>query len=184
MIRKLHSAGSSVILATLVEILPELPLSGKAQEEVSRAYVGTKICIKNKLTETASGCFHLHSEEPLFHQLIAMSGTSLLRARRPELLERSFGKVVDIFGWNNLSPAEQVQKLLDLPMEELRAKVGRQIPIGPMVDGDVIPEITTFHALANDAEAKRLFPGITHCKKIVMGDCQMDVSQAHGYVAP
>ncbi|KAJ5779251.1 Alpha/Beta hydrolase protein [Penicillium paradoxum] len=122
----------------------------------------------------ASGCFHLHSDEPLFHRLISMSGTSLLRARRPELLEKSFSRIVDIFGWNNLSPGEQVQELLDLPMDELRAKVGRQIPIGPMVDGDIIPEITTFQTLANDAEVKRVFPGIEHCKKIIMGDCQMD----------
>lgn len=105
-----------------------------------------------------------------------MSGTSLLRARRPELLEGSFGKIVNIFGWQNLPPAEQVQKLLNVPMDELRAKVGRQVPIGPMVDEDIIPEVTTFQNLADDTEVKRVFPGIESCTKIIVGDCQMDVS--------
>ncbi|KAF7588246.1 hypothetical protein BBP40_005968 [Aspergillus hancockii] len=59
-------------------------------------------------------------------------------------------------------------------MSELTAKVGRQIPLGPMVDGDYISEITTFKALADDAEVKRLFPGIQHCRRYIMGNCQMD----------
>ncbi|PLB35005.1 Alpha/Beta hydrolase protein [Aspergillus candidus] len=122
----------------------------------------------------ASGCFHLHSNEPLFNQLIGMSGTSLLRARTPELLEKSFARIADIFGTQDLSPAEQVQRVLEVPMSELTAKVGRRIPLGPMVDGDFIPEITTFKTLADDAEVKRLFPGIQHCKRVIIGDCQMD----------
>ncbi|KAJ5636954.1 Alpha/Beta hydrolase protein [Penicillium longicatenatum] len=122
----------------------------------------------------ASGCFHLHSNELLFHQLIGMSGTSLLRARTPEMLEKSFARIADIFEIQDLSPAEQVQRILEVPMSELTAKVGRQIPLGPMVDGDFIPEITTFKTLADDAEVKRLFPGIQHCRRIIMGDCQMD----------
>ncbi|OQE42964.1 hypothetical protein PENCOP_c003G00472 [Penicillium coprophilum] len=122
----------------------------------------------------ASGCFHLHSKEVLFTQLIAMSGTSLLRARTPELLEKSFAKFADIFGIQDLSPAEQIQKILEIPISELTAKAGRQILLGPMLDGDLIPEITTFKTLADDAEVKKLFPGIQHCKRLIMGDCQMD----------
>ncbi|KAL3464916.1 Alpha/Beta hydrolase protein [Aspergillus heterothallicus] len=122
----------------------------------------------------ASGCFHLHSSEPLFQQLISMSGTSLLPARRPELLERSFGKITQIFGTQDLSPADQVRSLLATPMHELRLKIGRQIPVGPMVDGDLIPETTKFKTVASDVEAKILFPGMKHCKRILVGDCAMD----------
>ncbi|KAE8383735.1 Alpha/Beta hydrolase protein [Aspergillus bertholletiae] len=124
----------------------------------------------------ASGCFHLHSDEPLFHQFISMSGTSLLRARKPALLENSFATITNIFGTGDLPPREQVQNLVDLPLDELRAKVGRHIPIGPMLDGDFISEVTTFKALVNDDNTKRLFPGIYSCKRILVGDCQMDAT--------
>lgn len=107
-----------------------------------------------------------------------MSGTSLLRARRPELIQRSFDRVTEIFGTNDLSPHEQVQQLLEVPMSELRAKVGRQIPLGPMVDGDMIHETTTYQALVDRSDFKRIFPGAGHCKRILVGDCQMDVSQS------
>ncbi|KAL2783217.1 Alpha/Beta hydrolase protein [Aspergillus keveii] len=122
----------------------------------------------------ASGCFHLHSAKPLFQQLISMSGTSLLPARSPELLEKSFDRITQIFGMQDLPPTEQVKRLLAMPMHDLRSKVGRQIPVGPMVDGDLIPGITKFSTLANDAEVKMLFPGIEHCKRILVGDCAMD----------
>lgn len=105
-----------------------------------------------------------------------MGGTSLLRPQRAELLETSFGRVAEVLGAKQLSPEEQVQKLLTVPMSEIREKVGRQIPIGPMLDGDMIPVQTTFEGLADSKEVRRVFPGIAHCKRILIGDCQMDVS--------
>lgn len=129
------------------------------------------------LISTASGCFHLHSADPLFHQFISMSGTSILRARSPELLQRSFDRVAEIFGTNDLSPQEQVQHLLNVPVGELRGKLGRQIPLGPMVDDDMIHETTTFQALAQRSDFERLFPGAGRCKRVLVGDCQMDVSR-------
>lgn len=128
------------------------------------------------LISPASGCFHLHSAEPLFHQLISMSGTSLLRARSPELIQRSFDRVTEIFGIQGLSPQEQVQQLLEVPISELRTKVGRQVPLGPMADGDLVHETTTYQGLANHSDFQRIFPGAVHCKRLLVGDCKMDVS--------
>lgn len=106
-----------------------------------------------------------------------MSGTSLLRARSPELIQKSFDRVTEIFGIKDLSPQEQVQKLLEVPINELQAKVGRQVPLGPLVDGDLIHEPTTYQGLASRSDFQRIFPGAAHCKRILVGDCQMDVSQ-------
>lgn len=133
------------------------------------------------MTLPASGCFHLHSEEPLFHQLISISGTSLLLARRPEHIQRSFDRVTEIFGIKDSFPHEQIQQLLQAPMSELRAKVGRQIPLGPMVDGDMVHETTTYQALADPSDFKKIFPGTSHCKRILVGDCQMDVSHSTSF---
>lgn len=89
----------------------------------------------------------------------------------------SFDRVTEIFGTRDLSPQEQVQQLLAVPISELRAKVGRQVPLGPMVDGDLIHELTTYQGLAEPSDFTRIFPGTGHCKRIIVGDCQMDVSR-------
>ncbi|BCS25481.1 uncharacterized protein APUU_50192S [Aspergillus puulaauensis] len=121
----------------------------------------------------ASACFHLHSAEPLFNQLIGMSGTSLLRPRPPQLLEESFQQVVEGLGVQSASPEEQIRTLLEISLDQLRDHAGPRIPLGPMVDGDIIPRATTYQELS-EGEPERLFPGIAHCKRIIMGDCQSD----------
>lgn len=107
-----------------------------------------------------------------------MGGTSISRPRPPELLEKSFARVSEVLGVKNSSPEEQVHTLVHISLDEIRTKVGRQIPIGPMLDGDIIPIPTTFKALGNEEEAISLFPGISHCKRIIMSDCQMDVRRS------
>lgn len=69
-------------------------------------------------------------------------------------------------------------------MGELRAKLGRQIQLGPMVDGDMIHETTTFQALAERSDFERLFPGAGCCKRVLVGDCQMDVSHISPSIIP
>lgn len=180
MISDWHSAGSSAISVALGGILTELHLLERAREVVRYSLSGPSNRRHQSLIQIASGCFHLHSGELLFNQLIGMSGTSLLRARVPELLEKSFARIADILEIQHLSPAEQVREIVQVPMRELTTKIGRQIPLGPMVDGDFIPEITSFKSLTNDAEVVRLFPGIFHCKRVIMGDSKMDVSYPDG----
>lgn len=104
-----------------------------------------------------------------------MRGTSLLRARSPELLEDSFERVMNVLGAKSFSPEKQIQKLLTIPMSKLRAKLGRRIP-RPMVDHDMIPKVTNFKDLAGETTVERVFPGIKHCKRIIIGGCKMDVS--------
>lgn len=104
-----------------------------------------------------------------------MSGTSLLRPRPPQLLEKSFQQVVEGLGVQSASPEEQIRTLLEISLDQLRDHAGPLIPLGPMVDGDIIPRATTYQELS-EGEPERLFPGIAHCKRIIMGDCQSDVS--------
>lgn len=118
----------------------------------------------------------MQSAEPLFHQLVAMSGTSLLRPRRREHVEKAFTTVVEMLGAKDLPLQEQLTKLLDTPKESFVMKVTRQSSIGPIVDGDIIPRTTTFESLEDEDDLIKMFPAIRHCKRIMMGDCQMDVS--------
>lgn len=103
-----------------------------------------------------------------------MSGTSLLRPRPAQLLEKSFRQVVEGLGVQSSSSKEQIRTLLDISMDQLREHAGPQVSLGPMVDGDIIPRATTYQELS-EGEPERLFPGIAHCKRIIMGDCQGDV---------
>jgi hypothetical protein len=123
-----------------------------------------------------------HSNEPLFSQLIAMSGTSLIKAKQPGVAEKHFTMALELLDLNgkgqNISKGEQVKALLGASTDDILEKIGRKIPFGPIVDGDRIPRATTFSAMADDSETGKLFPGMTWCKRIMVGDCQMDVRVA------
>ncbi|KAH6974610.1 Alpha/Beta hydrolase protein [Ilyonectria sp. MPI-CAGE-AT-0026] len=122
----------------------------------------------------ASGCFHLHHADPLFHQFIAMSGSSQQRLRRAEQAETAYTSVLKALNPGELPPKQQIDLLMQTPIEDFLAKVGRRFPMGPLIDGDSIPAGTAFRSLRSPDELVKLFPGLHNCKRIVMGDCQMD----------
>ncbi|KAK4683063.1 hypothetical protein QC764_121820 [Podospora pseudoanserina] len=122
----------------------------------------------------ASGTFHLHSKEPLFNQLISMSGSSLVKAKQPELAEGSFKRALQLLDISETDETAQVQRLLTVPMEDIREKIARKVPMAPIVDGDLIPRTTSYAQMADPARTAELFPGMQWCKRIMFGDCKMD----------
>ncbi|KAK4207424.1 putative carboxylesterase [Rhypophila decipiens] len=124
----------------------------------------------------ASGTFHLHSSEPLFHQLFSMSGSSLVKAKPLEAAERTFRLAAGFLGASDKTEREQVKALLEASKDDIRDKIGRKVPLGPVVDGHMIPRVTTYSAMADPAEVAKLFPGMKHCRRVMFGDCQMDGS--------
>lgn len=105
-----------------------------------------------------------------------MSGSSQQRLRRAEQAETAYTSVLKALNPGELPPKQQIDLLLETPIEDFLAKVGRRFPMGPLIDGDSIPAGTTFRSLRSPDELVKLFPGLHNCKRIVMGDCQMDVS--------
>lgn len=62
-----------------------------------------------------------------------------------------------------------------MPADDLQAKLGNVgFPLNAVVDGDLVKTIPTLTSLADAAHIDSLFPGISWCKTIMMGDCQMD----------
>lgn len=120
--------------------------------------------------------FHLYHEQPLFHQLIGMSGSFVQRLRLAEEAETSYKSVVGVLGATDLSPKEQLQQILDTPGEEMVDKVGRKFAMAPLIDRDSIPAQLTFDTLGNKASITKLLPGLRHCKRLLVGDCMLDVS--------
>ena len=85
-----------------------------------------------------------------------------------------------VLGAEGRPPAAQLARLLAAPKEEFAGKVARQIPVGPLMDGDLVKHSTSFKDLVDKhSELADWFPAIKHCTRLMMGDCQMDVSEVH-----
>jgi carboxylesterase type B len=127
---------------------------------------------------TASGFVHLQSEEPLFQRIAAWGGSGLMQPLPLGVAEIGYGMVVKTLGLDSLPPAEQVKELLRIPQDEFEAKV-RDVhaPYMAWADGDVVPSVPTFSAIADPEGLKKVYPGVQWCPKMWMGSCSMDVSR-------
>lgn len=111
-----------------------------------------------------------------------MSGTSLLRPRRNEVVEALFPVVTEALGVQDATDQEKLQALLETPPGEFAKKIGRIFGLGPVVDGSIIPQVTLFDSSRNEEQFAELYPGIRQCRRLFIGDCQMDVSLSdHGH---
>lgn len=121
---------------------------------------------------------HLQSPEPLFSQLLAMSGSTLvLSPLPPPVSELAFGLSMKALGLENLSEAEQVQSVSHGPGEALWAKITPDIPILPVIDDSIVRPGPTFAALSGvPSQVRQRLPGSDWCSRIMIGDCGFDVS--------
>ena len=105
-----------------------------------------------------------------------MAGTSILRPRSKQLVENAFTQIAILLGAGDRSPEEQLHVLLTTPAEPFVETVGRKFNLGPIVDGDIIPAMTSYEALTSREKVLELFPGLQKCRSIMIGDCEFDVS--------
>lgn len=120
---------------------------------------------------------HLQSPEPLFSQLLAMSGSTLvLPPLPPPVSELAYGLSIKALGLGNLSEAEQIRSVSHGPGEALWAKITPDIPILPVIDGRIVKPGPTFAALSDvPSKVRQLLPGSDWCSRIMIGDCGFDV---------
>ena len=85
---------------------------------------------------------------------------------------------INSLGLDNVRRAEQMQKLLTVPAEHLTTRLGRSIAVAPVIDGDTIPEAASFDIVNDKTNFARVFPGVGFCKRLMIGDCEMDVSHS------
>ena len=124
----------------------------------------------------ASGCFHLFSAENLYSQFISMSGSPLAPPVTLDQAEKSFDSATEALGCRNLPAEKKTDSLLKASREDFMVKIGRRIPMRPILDGNIIPKKATFQSLEDPKDVVDLSPGIQHCKRVLIADCQMDVS--------
>jgi len=83
-----------------------------------------------------------------------------------------------VFGLENSSPEERIQKLLSIPMEDIISKLPPTIPFLPVVDGDIIPVRPTYGAIADPKD--EVMPGKHWLEALAIGDSEFDVSPCLG----
>lgn len=78
-----------------------------------------------------------------------MGGTSLLRPRTLHAIQESFNSILETLGAKNDTPEEQLDKLLTTPVREFAENLGRNYALGPIVDDNIIPEMTSYESLGD-----------------------------------
>ncbi|PSN62539.1 para-nitrobenzyl esterase [Corynespora cassiicola Philippines] len=118
----------------------------------------------------------LLSQDPLFKRGISMAGTPIMLKPLPlPVTEMAYGMVLKALDLEDATPEERVQRLITVQPDELVAKIPLTIPLLPYLDGDVIPEQTTFEKLASVGMDSST-PGRQWCSDLMIGDCQHDGS--------
>ncbi|KAH7336031.1 carboxylesterase-like protein [Rhexocercosporidium sp. MPI-PUGE-AT-0058] len=126
---------------------------------------------------SVSGSLLLHSTEPLFKRYVSMSGTSLMmKPLPPPVSEFAYSSVIEMFGLKDASGPERIKALLALPVEKLLS-VPPNIPLVPVIDGDLIRSIINFAQISSKDDDPALdMPGRKWCQDLLIGDCQFDGS--------
>ncbi|OAL25855.1 hypothetical protein AYO20_10317 [Fonsecaea nubica] len=134
-----------------------------------------KVTVIGESAGAVATTLHLYSKEPLFHRAIATGGSCLLvPVFTPADQERTYQQVLSILGLENLDVDQRIQKLLNLPMDEVIAKLPPSVAFLPTVDGDVVPVQPTFAGVADQSDQS--MPGKQWVDALMIGNSEFDAS--------
>lgn len=103
-----------------------------------------------------------------------MGGTPALIPRLPlEVAEGTYATVLQKLGISELPPTERIEKLKQMDRECWVTKLGPGLPLSPVADKD--ENQPPFYQAGGPENAINQ-PGSDWCPRIMMGDCEMDVS--------
>jgi hypothetical protein len=98
----------------------------------------------------------------------------MIKPMPTEATESNYTAVLQALGLEPLPTEERIKGLLNVPPQELLAKVSPALPLGLLEDSDIVPGPLSFEALSS-GQFSPLFPGSTWCEDLLIGDCQLDV---------
>jgi hypothetical protein len=107
-----------------------------------------------------------------------MSGTTLmLQPLPPQVPEFVYANAIETLGAQDLSSRDRIKKLLDLPAKDLATLIPPNLPLLPVVDGEIIPGTANFDQMLSKEDPSGVpIPGRQWCEELLVGDCQFDVS--------
>lgn len=94
----------------------------------------------------------------------------------PPVSEFVYSVAIKSLGAEELSSKERIQKLLDLPADQLATFLPPGLPLMPIVDNDLIPGNLNFGEVSSKEDPAVPMPGRKWCEELLVGDCQFDVS--------
>lgn len=114
---------------------------------------------------------------PLFKRMVSMGGTNLLMRPLPDpVTELTYRGYVDRLGLGSLSAAERVQALVALADEKIVAAFSPADAFLPASGGELGLIDHTYAEIYEGDAGPLVLPGRRWCEKIMIGDCQLDVS--------
>ena len=125
--------------------------------------------------ETVSVGYLLLSKEPLAKRLICLGGCPPLLGQLPiTAADQVAQAAVSALGLGNVPSSEVVQRLIDLPIDDLGTKIPPTIRMLPVIDGEVIPEQVT---LKTFSQGIATIPGKEWVESIMMENSALDVRE-------
>lgn len=91
----------------------------------------------------------------------------------PEVAESTYATVLQNFSIADLPPAERIKKLKETDREGWVSKLGPGLPLSPVADKNESKPPFYQAGVPDDAVSP---PGNDWCPRIMMGDCELDVS--------
>jgi carboxylesterase type B len=118
-----------------------------------------------------------------------MSGTPVMLKPLPmPIAEMAYSSIIKLFGLEDVSAEERIQKLKTAGPEELVRNTPMSVPLLPFLDGEVLPDLAVpaLPSLDDDIVPQRTtfaglgsmnhdnLPGTKWCEELMIGDCQHD----------
>ncbi|GKZ80228.1 hypothetical protein AnigIFM56816_004445 [Aspergillus niger] len=130
---------------------------------------------EGKLKRIASVTFHLDSETPLFKRAILMSGSRFFVQALPyDAHEVNYRQAISALGLENATSDERIKALLEIPGQDLLAKLPPSVLTAPAVDGDTVPSNVTYAQVAD--RTSNIPKGKQWCRDLLIGDAQYDIN--------
>ncbi|KAF4547612.1 Carboxylesterase-like protein 8 [Elsinoe fawcettii] len=113
---------------------------------------------------------HFQSEEKLFNQAIAMSGTDVAVKAVPGFVgEITWNKAAEVLELKGTGE-EKVKQLLAMKGLDMLGKAGMAVQTMPIIDGEVVKFGTTYEMLKEQGT----IPGTKWLNRLLIGDCGFD----------
>ena len=100
----------------------------------------------------------------------------MVKPLESSVAEFAYSKLVEALDLKDLSAAERIKTLAEMPARELLAKAPPTLPLVPIMDGEIIPGMPSFDAVSSkEIHETYPMPGKKWCKSLLVGDSQLDV---------
>ncbi|KAI5799832.1 Alpha/Beta hydrolase protein [Geopyxis carbonaria] len=122
----------------------------------------------------ASATYHLHRDEAMFKRLVCMGGQAVLMPPQPLIVhDETYSSLVEGLELEDLTGHDRIQKLKNLPAEQITAQFKAWTSPKAVLDGEWFHEAVRASIVQDPDD--RTQPGkLNWCESMMIGDCGSD----------